>query len=112
MKIQDYSFGRIKIEGQTYTKDVIILPERVFSPWWRKEGHRLSMEDLSEALNARPEVLIIGRGYAGVMRVPDELVKALQERGIDVVVQKTRDAVKTFNNIEGKRVAAALHLTC
>ena len=112
MKIQDYSFGRIIIDGQTYTKDVIILPEGVFSPWWRREGHRLSMEDLSEALKARPEVLIIGRGYAGVMRVPDELVKALQERGIDVVVQKTRDAVKTFNTIEDKRTVAALHLTC
>ncbi len=112
MRIQDYSFGRIIIDGQTYTKDVIILPERVYHPWWRKEGHRLSMEDLVEALSAEPEMLIIGRGYAGVMRVPDEVVMALQERGIEVVVQKTRDAVKTFNDIEDKRTVAALHLTC
>ncbi len=112
MKIEDYSFGRIKINGETYTKDVIILPDRVYHPWWRKEGHRLSMEDLVEALSEEPEVLVIGRGYAGVMRVPDDVVRALEERGIKVVVQKTREAVKTFNSLKDKRAVAALHLTC
>ncbi len=36
MKISDYSFGNITINGETYTKDVIIYPDRIFSLWWRK----------------------------------------------------------------------------
>jgi len=29
MKIDSYSFGRIVIDGQVYTSDVIIYPDRV-----------------------------------------------------------------------------------
>jgi len=110
-RIESYSFGRIVIDGQSYTKDVIILPERVLSPWWRKEGHYLQMEDLVDVLEARPEVLIIGKGYSGVMQVPEPVVRELSEQGMEVKVMNTAAAVDTFNNITGRK-AAALHLTC
>ena len=70
MKIDSYSFGRIVINGKTYTSDVIIYPDRVHAPWWRKDGHLLQLADLAEALQAKPDVLVIGTGYAGVMRFP------------------------------------------
>ncbi|RME63319.1 MAG: hypothetical protein D6778_09780 [Nitrospirae bacterium] len=112
MKIDDYSFGRIVINGTTYTKDVIILPEKVFHPWWRKEGHYLHWEDLKEVLGADLEVLYIGRGYSGVMEVPGQLIQNLQEKGLEVVVGKTTEIVKRFNSDPRKQKAAALHLTC
>ncbi|RMG02102.1 MAG: hypothetical protein D6726_08240, partial [Nitrospirae bacterium] len=76
-RIESYSFGRIVIGGNTYTKDVIVLPDGVFSPWWRKEGHLLHMEDLAEVFPVNPAVLIIGTGYSGVMRVPDSVIEEL-----------------------------------
>ncbi|NOX21209.1 MAG: hypothetical protein GXO99_08160 [Nitrospirae bacterium] len=112
MRIDSCSFGRIVVDGQSYSKDVIIFPDRVYSPWWRREGHHLCMDDLEEVLKDPPEVLIIGRGYAGVMRVPEDLVKTLQSKGIEVIVERTTQAVRTFNSLKGKRVVAALHLTC
>lgn len=112
MRIEDYSFGRIVIEGKTYTSDVIIFPERVFSPWWRKEGHLLRMEDLADVLKERPEVLIIGSGRSGVMTVPEDLIKELEKSGITTVVARTAEAVTLFNARMEKRVIAALHLTC
>jgi len=112
MKIDSYFFGRIVINGKSYMKDVIIFPDRVFSPWWRKEGHLLHMEDLEEVVNEKPDILIIGRGYAGVMRVPEGLVSELEAMGMEVIVSRTPSAVDIFNNIEGKKAVAALHLTC
>lgn len=112
MRIDSYSFGRIVINGKTYTSDVIVFPGRVLSSWWRKEGHLLQMEDLAEVLKERPDVLIVGRGYSGVMEVPQGLIDELKRLGIEVIVEKTTGAVKIFNDYKGRRVVAALHLTC
>ncbi len=113
MKIDSYSFGRIVINGTTYTSDVIIYPGRVEASWWRKEGHLLQPEDLTEALRAKPEVLIIGTGYSGVMQVPRETADALAARGIEVKVERTSKAVEVYNAPQGKKIViAALHLTC
>lgn len=113
MNISHYSFGRIIIEGQTYVKDVIVFPERVFSPWWRKEGHLLHVEDLTEIFNAKTSVLIIGTGYNGTMRVPEEVIDSLRAKGMEVHVKETAEAVRMYNEISSERkAAAALHLTC
>lgn len=40
MNIAGYRFGRIDIDGRTYTSDVIITPERVIDSWWRQRGMR------------------------------------------------------------------------
>ena len=69
MKVEQYSFGNITIDGQTYTYDVIIYPERVDSSWWRKQGHNLQIEDLAGVIKAEPGVVIIGTGFFGVMKV-------------------------------------------
>jgi hypothetical protein len=113
MKITHYSFGRIVIDAETYAKDVILFPERVFSPWWRKEGHILHTEDLIEVVNARLPVLIVGTGYNGTMRVPEEVIDYLRSKDIELHVKDTRTAVKLYNEISvEKKAAAALHLTC
>jgi len=112
--IDEYSFGRIVIDGKTYRQDVIVFPDRVKSDWWRKEGHSLCLEDLEEVLRDPPEVLVVGTGYVVLMRVPREVREKLEEMGIRVVVEKTGKAYRTFNKLlsEGRRVVAALHLTC
>jgi hypothetical protein len=112
MLIESYSFGRIVIDGTSYTKDVIIFPDRVFSPWWRKEGHLLHKEDLGEVLKDNPEILVIGQGNMGAMSVPQKLIDELRAQGIEVITAKTEKAVDTYNELKGKRVIAALHLTC
>jgi len=113
MRIGHYSFGRIVIDGRTYTSDVIIYPGRVDSSWWRKQGHCLQPSDLEEIIRAKPDRLIIGTGYSGVMTVPDETIRYAASKGIEVLVMKTEEAVARFNRM-GKDVTviAALHLTC
>lgn len=111
--IDSYSFGRIVIDGKEYTSDVIISPGGGIIPWWRREGHRVCYEDLGVILGEDPQVLIFGSGYSGAMRVPAELKERLESLGIEVIVEHTKAACETYNNrSSGRRVWAALHLTC
>jgi len=112
--IDSYGFGRIVIDGKQYTSDVIIFPNRVMGDWWRKEGHRLHVNDLDEALKEKVEVLIVGTGYSGLMKVPAETKEFMKNKGIELIIQPTREACKTYNTLikSGKTVIAALHLTC
>jgi hypothetical protein len=114
MNIAAYRFGRIEIDDQTYTSDVIITPERVLDSWWRKEGHRLAIADLADVVAARPDVLVIGTGYFGRMSISDETRQYLEAHGIQVHEARTRQAVQEFNRLqkERNRVVGALHLTC
>ena len=114
MNIAGYRFGRIDVDGSTYTSDVIITPERVIDGWWRQQGHALAVADLDNVVAARPDVLVIGTGYFGRMSVPQETRRYLEAQGIHVRDARTGEAVQDFNQLqkESGRVVAALHLTC
>jgi len=111
--IDSYSFGRISISGKEYRNDVIIFQDRVEDRWWRKEGHQLHIEDVEHILQERLDVLVIGTGAHSLMKVLPETKRFFESRGIEVMVEKTAAACKTYNKIsESKKVVAALHLTC
>lgn len=115
MRIESYAFGRITVDGETFTKDVVIHPSGVFSPWWRREGHRLDIADLGPALEAEPDTLVVGTGFYGNMRVPDATLDHLRGQGIEVRMAETVAAVDLFNELSsepGRKVVAAFHLTC
>lgn len=111
--IDSYSFGCITIDGQQYTADVIVYPDRVDARWWRREGHRLDPADLQEALAAQPEVLVVGTGCYGMMKVPPETAELVRQQGVELVAARTGEAVRQYNALaSSRRVVAALHLTC
>jgi hypothetical protein len=113
--IDSYSFGSIRIDGRSYSKDVILLRGKVESPWWRQAGgHVYAVKDLEDVVSAAPEVVVFGTGYFGRVKVLEETVAALAEAGSGIVVERTGLAVKAFNRHAeaGRDVAAALHLTC
>ncbi len=111
--IESYKFGRIVIRGKKYTTDVIIYPDRVEDNWWREEGHYLNPVDLWAVVQAKPEVLVVGTGYSGLMRISPETEKHLREHGIRLIAERTSEAVRVYNQLcRSTRVIAALHLTC
>jgi hypothetical protein len=115
MHIDSYSFGSIRIDGVDYSDDVILVGGDVRSPWWREAGgHIYALTDLEELMAAAPEVVVLGTGYFGRVRVLDETLTRFADVGSEVIVEKTGRAVETFNQLAaaGRDVAAALHLTC
>jgi len=114
MHIDSYQFGKIVVDGTSYSSDIIILGDTIQSNWWRKQGHSLAVEDLETVIAARPAVLVVGCGASGLMKVPDQTRQVLQEHDIQLEAFDTYKAVERFNELSqsGANVAAALHLTC
>lgn len=111
-RLEDYSFGRLRVDGSVQTRDLIALPDRVVTDWWRREGHSLVIEDLDEVLDDLPERLIVGVGAYGRLRPDPETISALEARGIAVECLRTDHAVRRYGELDERRTAAALHLTC
>ena len=111
-KLEDYRFGRLVVNGQEHTRDLLVLPGRVIPGWWRRDGHALHMEDLEDVLEELPERLIIGCGAYGRLRPDPSVLEALRRRGTEVEVRDTADAVHRYGELDARATAAALHLTC
>lgn len=122
--IDSYRFGAVVVDGRRHTSDIIVLPERVIDGWWRKEGHKVCAEDLEEILKyePKPQVLIVGTGYYGLVKISPEVKDSLGSHGIELVAQPTSDACQTFNRLlkknlsvdksEKRVIVGAFHLTC
>ena len=114
MEIESYRFGHMRLDGKDYDHDLIVLQNRIITPWWRSERHSLCMEDLKDVISNKPEILIIGTGAYGVLKVPEEILSTIQKLNIRCLSMITFKAYKLFNeyNRERKNVVGAFHLTC
>jgi len=114
MKVDKYSFGSITIGGVEHCSDVIIYPDRVDDKWWRKEGHRLSIDDLKDVWPLKPKALVVGTGSPGLLKVDKEVEKRCRKDGIGLHVAPTAKAVEIYNQLAAgdANLVAALHLTC
>jgi hypothetical protein len=114
LRIDDYSFGKIWVDARPYAADLILYPDRVEENWWRKQGHYLQVDDLSGLAGIPCDALVIGTGAHGAMKVAKEVEKWLKGKGIRWEAHPTGKACERYNALvgEGKRVVAALHLTC
>lgn len=119
IQIDSVSWGKIFINGQKFDQVIIsggkVLPreteklEKLFGTThtigdWEQE--LLSMVD--------PEVIIIGNGYNGVLKVSGEMREKLGHSGAEIKVLLTPAAVSEFQKLvsQGKRVSALIHTTC
>ncbi len=77
---------------------------------------KVCLEDLKEILNreSKPETLVVGTGYYGMVKILPEVANALKSQGIALIAQPTKEACQTFNKLlESKKlVVGAFHLTC
>ncbi len=114
MRIERYDFGVMVVDGRAYYSDLKVFPDTVYDGWWRREGHRLVVDDLHDVLDAEMEVFVVGTGSSGMMKVDEEVLATFAGRGVELVVRPTREAVEEFNRLEGegKVVVGAFHLTC
>ncbi len=108
MRIDHYRFGNVRIDGVTYSKDVIIVGGVVHSPWWRTAGSHANI------IEAAPDIVCLGTGAIGMVTVEEETIAAFERIGTEVVVDRTGRVIEAFNRFsaEGRNLAAALHLTC
>ncbi len=112
--ITEFSFGKIVVNGKTYKNDIKIIGGRVISEWWRKSGHRVEVEDISDILESEPEVVVIGKGSPGLLKSTASLRDYLAANHIELIEKKTSKAMDVFNGLleQGRKVAAGFHISC
>jgi hypothetical protein len=116
VRIDGFSFGTIRIDGETYEQDVVIdrgqvrIRKKKPSKRFRDEfGHTpLSIEEKIPWKCAR---LVIGTGAEGSLPVMRELLDEAERRGVEVEAVRTEKAIELLRNA-GRDTNAVLHITC
>lgn len=108
--ITKFKFGEIWINGKKYQDDVILTNDSIET---KESSHLVTREDIERLLIFDPEVIVIGTGSSGMVKIDEGARTLLTKEGIDLKVSKTPTAVNLFNNaVKNKRVAAIFHITC
>jgi hypothetical protein len=112
--IEKYSFGKIVVNGVTYTDDIKIIKGNVVSDWWRKRGHQVGMDDVKDILDSDTDILVIGTGKFSLVKLTSPLREHLKSHGIELIEKNTSESTKVFNQLhrKGRKVSAGFHLTC
>jgi uncharacterized protein len=107
--IESYRPGSVTINGQDYTCSVLIMPDRLISPWRPNSVSELTTNDFQDLLQFHPQLLLLGTGPK--QQFPDnKLFSALFQNNIGVEVMDTAAACRTYTLLmaEGRQVIAGL----
>lgn len=101
--------GQIRIGQEVVHNNVLLTADQEIHDWQVGGLHDLDETDFAEVMEAEPEMIIFGTGWAPYFP-PREIVFALARRGIGFETMDTPAACRTFNILinEGRRAAAAL----
>lgn len=112
------SFGSITVNGEEYEHDVLIrfsgavkkrkkkLSKRVYG-----SSHVMSRDEAEHIYEDGLETLVVGTGQYGALSLSPEADAFFRERGVHVILQKTPEAIATFNRRKS-RTAGIFHVTC
>ncbi len=116
MRIDRFSFGSIRIDGEIYAHDVVIDHGRLrrrrkkpSKPFRAAFGHTpLSAE---EDIPWKCRRLVVGTGAEGALPVMDEVKQEAARRNVELLILPTREAIRELQT-ERKGTNAILHVTC
>lgn len=110
-KIDSSYFGVIIVDGKKYNKDIVISWDGEIEQ--RNSSHSFTKSELQTILMKQPEVVVIGTGTVGNVKIePDAEVLAKIE-GVELINKITPQAIEEFNKLSRrKKVIGVMHLTC
>jgi hypothetical protein len=119
MPIDATTFGAITINGTTYDHDVIIrisgavekrrkrLSKEIYGT-----SHTVSKAEAKFVFEDGCQLLIAGAGQDGNVRLSPEASEYFDKKHCRVVLQRTPEAISTYNKSSQKKKAALMHVTC
>lgn len=119
--IEEYRFGQAIIDGKKYDNDIEVRWTDEVLPWEFRERHLIDVEEIKRAVGQNPETIIIGTGESGLAEVTKGAQNYIKESGIELIIDKTEEAIKTFNVMKEdsleeenkqRKVIGLFHLTC
>ena len=109
IKINGYTSNSITINGHTYSENLIITQDSIYTENLPSEFSDLAIQTITQIISANPEILIIGTGKTQQF-LPDSLVSVIQQAEIGLETMDTFAACRCFNLLcsEGRLVSALL----
>ena len=119
--IERFEWGMFKIDGHVHSmegegvgKDIFMLG-RVVQAWQARKGHRLEPKMVPSEMAGQIDVLVIGNGVNGALKVPKKTRKAIMAAGVkELIIEPTPKACAIYNELvrQGKDAALLAHGTC
>ena len=116
MRIDNFCFGSIEIDGETYQRDVIIdrgkvrLRKKKPSKPFRDEfGH--TPLSVAEKIPWKCQRLVVGTGERGALPVMPAVLEEAKRRGVEILAAPTAKAIVILATSE-EGTNAVLHITC
>lgn len=115
-EVTHLSWGRLEVEGGAF-KDVKLFPGGAREWDWNETGTRhepgIQPADAEELLEHGAVVVILSKGFHERLRVPEETLRVLEDRGVTVHELQTEEAVRLYNELrEAEKIGALIHSTC
>ncbi len=117
-RITHISWGRIEVEGQPHAfKDAKLFPGGAREWDWNETGTRhvpgIQPADVQELLDHGARAIVLSRGMLKQLHVSPETLEELKQKGIEVHVLPTKEAVGLYNKLrEQQPVGGLFHSTC
>jgi hypothetical protein len=116
MRLSDYSFGSVRVDGVTYDHDLVIDRGKIRKR--KKAASRKFREayghtplSIAEDVPWRCRRLVIGTGADGALPVMQQVRDEARRRKVDLVVLPTAEAIGVLTGAAAD-TNAILHLTC
>jgi len=116
MRIDQFTFGSIRIDGVIHEHDVVIARGRVrkrkkksSKPFRGAFGH--TPVSIEENIPWDCRRLVVGTGADGALPVMDEVKQEAARREVELLIVPTSEAIRALH-AEPKDTNAILHVTC
>lgn len=119
-KISDLSWGRVEVDAfdrtETY-RDAKLWPGGSRGWDWNETGTShdpgIQPADVEELVDNGADTVILSRGQNRRLQVQDETLDWLEQRGVEVEVLESNEAVRRYNELaDDEKVGALIHSTC
>ncbi|MEJ2545870.1 MAG: Mth938-like domain-containing protein [Calditrichaceae bacterium] len=112
------SFGSITVSGEQYEKDIMIhlngevtKRKKKLSKATYGTSHIVSLDEAEYIYEKGAELLIIGSGQYGALKLSNEASEFFRQKGFTVKLLPTPQAMAAWNSAKGS-VIAMFHITC
>ncbi len=116
--IEATSFGSITLGGETLGHDIMIRLDGAVKKRKKKlskrlygTSHRISLVEAQHVFEEGAQLLIIGTGQHGLVRLDDQAQQFFDEQGCRVRLLPTPEAIEAWNKAEGD-IIGLFHVTC
>lgn len=117
-RIISSGWGKIEVESLGRGKDYKLWPGGGRSWDWGEHGtghgKGVQLGDVLELITNGCEMVILTTGRFQRLRVPDEVVRFIRDKGIEVTVTDTKKGILLYNDCvqQGRAVGGLFHSTC